>query len=318
MIVMHIMLDLFGSVVGIIILVIAIYLILHLIHSMIKATIVIVVLVVIMLFVFGFSSGLTGVFDFMSDRTDVSIDGVSFNFLDSEKAVVTEVTDGDTVVLESGDKVRLLGINSPEKGQPCSAEATAKLTELVLDKEVTLIAGSEDVDIYGRLLRYIVVDEDVFVNAEMVKFGFAHVYAYGEVGKYISVLDAAQADAMEEYSCMWSLSEYTGCIAVAQFEYDASGDDNDNLNEEYVILENSCSEIDMNGWTLKDESASNMYTFSDFILDENVAIYSGVGEDTETDIYWGRKQAVWNNDGDRLFLRDTEGNLVLSESYSAE
>jgi micrococcal nuclease len=312
------MLGAFGSVVGIIVLVVAIYLIIRLINSMIKAATIVLLLFIVVLFFVGYSYGLPEIFDFMSDRADVSVDGVSFNFLDSEQAFVTKVIDGDTIVLENGDKVRLLGINSPEKGQPCSAEATAKLTELVLDKEVSLISGSEDVDMYGRLLRYIVVDENVFVNAEMVKFGMAHVYAYGEAGKYIGVLGDAQAEAIAERNCMWSLSEHTGCIAVAEFNYDADGDDNDNLNEEFVVLENSCSEIDMDGWTLKDESASNLYTFSGFILDENVAVYTGVGDDSATDIYWGRKQAVWNNDGDRLFLRDTAGNLVLSESYSVE
>jgi len=156
------------------------------------------------------------------------------------------------------------------------------------------------------------------VNAEMVKFGFAHVYAYGEASEYIGVLDAAQVGAIEDHSCMWSLSEYTGCVAVAEFNYDADGDDNDNLNEEYVVLENDCDEINLDGWTLKDESASNLYKFSDFVLDENVALYTGSGDDSATDIYWGRTRAVWNNDGDTLFLRDTEGNLVLSESYSEE
>jgi micrococcal nuclease len=312
------MLGAFGSVVGIIVLVVAIYLIIRLINSMIKAATIVLLLFIVVLFFFGYSYGLPEIFDFMSDRADVSVDGVSFNFLDSEKAVVVKVTDGDTVVLENGDKVRLLGINSPEKGQPCSVEATDKLTELVLDKEVTLIAGSEDVDMYGRLLRYIIVDDNVFVNAEMVKFGFAHVYAYGEASEYIGVLDAAQVGAIEDHSCMWSLSEYTGCVAVAEFNYDADGDDNDNLNEEYVVLENDCDEINLDGWTLKDESASNLYKFSDFVLDENVALYTGSGDDSATDIYWGRTRAVWNNDGDTLFLRDTEGNLVLSESYSEE
>jgi micrococcal nuclease len=312
------MLDIFGSAVGIIALVVAIYLIIRFIHSLIKAAVIVIALVIILVVIFGYGAGLGGVFDFMSDRTDVSVDGVSFNFLDSENAVVTAVTDGDTIVLENGDKVRLLGINAPEKGQPCSSEATEKLTELVLDKEVSLISGSEDTDMYGRLLRYVVVDEDVFVNAEMIKFGFAHVYAYGEASEYLGLLNSAQSDSMETHGCMWTPSEHSGCISIAEFEYDASGNDNNNLNEEYVVFENSCDEIDMAGWTLKDESASNLYKFSDFVLDENVALYTGAGEKTATDLFWGRKQAVWNNDGDQLFLRDAEGKIVLAESYSAE
>ena len=111
-------------------------------------------------------------------------------------------------------------------------------------------------------------------------------------------------------------SEFNDCISVKQFNYDAEGNDNDNLNEEYVVLANSCDDLIMTGWTLKDESASNKFTFATFTAPKEFTIYSGVGDNSETEIYWGRTQAVWNNNGDTLFLRDKEGNLILSDSYT--
>ncbi|MDI6811717.1 MAG: lamin tail domain-containing protein [archaeon] len=51
-----------------------------------------------------------------------------------------------------------------------------------------------------------------------------------------------------------------------------------------------------------------------------VTLYTGAGKDTTTELYWNssgcRCNAVWNNDGDTLYLRDMNGNLVMSYSYS--
>jgi hypothetical protein len=70
--------------------------------------------------------------------------------------VVTNVVDGDTVDVSTGERVRVLGIDSPEIGQCGSAEATARMTDLVGGQTVTLVGGAaNDVDRYGRILRYV-------------------------------------------------------------------------------------------------------------------------------------------------------------------
>lgn len=91
---------------------------------------------------------------------------------DTETFVVVKVVDGDTVDLDSGDTVRLGGIDSPEVGQCGHDQATRKMQQLVLDKTVTLAETDEDHDKYGRLLRYIDVDgKDA--GLEMIKSGLA-------------------------------------------------------------------------------------------------------------------------------------------------
>ncbi len=76
----------------------------------------------------------------------------------------------------------------------------------------------------------------------------------------------------------------------------------------------------MTGWTVKDE-ANHIYTFPDFNLagDATVTLYTGAGIDTTAELYWDssgyRCNAIWNNDGDTLYLRDISGNLVISYSY---
>ena len=69
------------------------------------------------------------------------------------------MVDGDTVDLSDGERVRIIGIDTPEQGQPGYAEAAAALSAMVLGHEVVLTPGAlDDRDSYGRLLRYVDVD----------------------------------------------------------------------------------------------------------------------------------------------------------------
>jgi len=91
---------------------------------------------------------------------------------------VIEVIDGDTFKLYNGEIVRLICIDTPEKGSKGYDEAKEFLSSLVLDKEVRLEEDLEDKDVYGRSLRYVYAEE-VFVNRELVQEGYASVFRYG-------------------------------------------------------------------------------------------------------------------------------------------
>ncbi len=242
------------------------------------------------------------------------------------QAMVSYVLDGDTIQLSTKERVRLIGINAPEVGQKCSSEATSKLKELVLEKKVMLERDTEDKDKYGRLLRYVYVD-GVFVNKEIVRLGLAHKFEYGENTKYSDQFEEAENEAKHNMACLWRMGEekyiQDNCIYIDDFHFNAAGDDNYNLNDEYVAFGNNCTySINMTSWTVKDESASHNYTIPTFTFSGNsrFTLYSGQGKNTNTELYWGRTQgqyaAIWNNDGDTLFLRDSAGNLVLTESYT--
>lgn len=79
---------------------------------------------------------------------------------DGEQAgVVTEVIDGDTLEVEGIGRVRLIGIDTPERGECGFATASQRLADLVEGRSVVLVPGaSDDVDRYDRLLRYVEVD----------------------------------------------------------------------------------------------------------------------------------------------------------------
>lgn len=107
-------------------------------------------------------------------------------------------------------------------------------------------------------------------------------------------------------------------LAVAEVHADAEGDESDNLNDEYIMFENSGSEsLDLSGWTVAD-AAGREYTIpSDTVLSagETITLHTGEGTDTETDLYWGSGSPVWNNDGDTIIVTNNQGERVIEEDY---
>jgi len=118
------------------------------------------------------------------------------------------------------------------------------------------------------------------------------------------------------------MDKCSGCIAIDEFHYDA-GDDCDNLNGEYVRFRNTCdAQCNLAGWTVKDKIDDRPeYTFPSFVLNSGstVTLYTGCGTDTTSEVYWCSNgypcNAVWNNDGDTLYLRESNGFLCLEYTY---
>jgi len=104
-----------------------------------------------------------------------------------EKALVVEVIDGDTIILEDGRHIRYLGIDTPELNDSWGIESTNRNKELVEGKVVELQKGDRDIDEYNRYLRYVYVD-GVFVNAELIAEGFAVSFIFDPLDKYSQVL----------------------------------------------------------------------------------------------------------------------------------
>lgn len=239
---------------------------------------------------------------------------------------VLKVLDGDTIEVQIDGKVesvRLIGINTPEVGRYYFTKSTDKLKELVYRKTVTLEKDITDKDMYGRLLRYVWFD-DMLVNLEMVKEGYAHVYFYEEDIKYANQLLNAENDAKASEIGIWksSINPNAKCITLSSFNYDAKGNDNYNLNDEYVTFMNNCDHlVDISGWAVKDE-ATHIYDFPRLELPAHatITLHTGSGTNTVSNVYWNSDMAIWNNirdnkGGDRLFLRDSSGGLVIDYNY---
>lgn len=124
--------------------------------------------------------------------------------LSSESKLVTKVIDGDTLVVEGGEHVRLLGIDADERGYPCYDAARVRLEELALNKTATLESDSTDKDQYGRLLRYIIVDgKDI--NETLVSEGLAVARFLGDNVKHKQEIVQAEKKAIDNHiGCKWS------------------------------------------------------------------------------------------------------------------
>lgn len=126
----------------------------------------------------------------------------------SESFKVTRVVDGDTIEIEGGEKIRYIGIDTPETVDPrkpvqCfGIEASKKNKELVEGKTVRLEKDITDRDKYSRLLRYVWVG-DLFINLELVKQGFASSYSYPPDIKYQKEFLAAETEAREAERGLW-------------------------------------------------------------------------------------------------------------------
>lgn len=242
-------------------------------------------------------------------------------------AVVVRVIDGDTIDVrfDSGvERVRLVGTNSPEGGECYADEATEGLVGLVMGETVHLEPDVSDRDQYGRLLRYVWTTDGVHVNAVTVEEGWAIAREYPPDTARAGELAAAQKRAQANGAGMWAADACGAAVPadvrITSIHYDAAGDDNQNLNDEWAEITNAdSSTVDLTGWVLKDESASHRYQFpSGFKLaaGAKVRVHTGCGQDTATALYWCNKgSAVWNNSGDTGFLLDPSGNIVYTYSY---
>ena len=124
------------------------------------------------------------------------------------KAKLIRVIDGDTVELENGDRVRYLGIDTPETVHPdkpveCyGPEASDRNKELVEGKVVSLLQDGRDRDDYDRRLRYVFID-GTFVNGDLVWGGFAYARSYAEVPLLYQTLVQLERGAREAERGLW-------------------------------------------------------------------------------------------------------------------
>ncbi|NOY65397.1 MAG: thermonuclease family protein [Nitrospirae bacterium] len=149
---------------------------------------------------------------------------------------VSRVIDGDTIVLKNGQRVRLLGIDTPESADPrrpvqfFGLEAKQFLKRLVEHRTVCLRRDRDrtiNKDKYNRLLRYIYLDK-LFVNKEIVKKGYGFVFVQFPF-QYMEEFRKLQQEAMEKEVGLWndrryrtwigdyakSLSRISNCISDA-------------------------------------------------------------------------------------------------------
>lgn len=138
----------------------------------------------------------------------------SIHAADNSSRKVFRVIDGDTLILSPNEKVRLIGVDTPETKHPkkpieCfGREATefttriaaGKMVSLRLD-EVNAVVGHKDK--YGRTLGYVYLEDGTFLNAEIIRQGFGHAYTRFPF-RYLEKFTALQREARERGVGLWS------------------------------------------------------------------------------------------------------------------
>ncbi len=136
---------------------------------------------------------------------------------------VARVVDGDTIVLSDGSRVRLIGIDTPELHysekllkdsrrsgkdiktiQRMGKKAKEFTARLCLDKKVTLECDVEKRDRYGRTLAYVFLEDGTFVNAEIVKAGYAQIMTIPPNVKYADLFLKLEREARQGSRGLWA------------------------------------------------------------------------------------------------------------------
>jgi micrococcal nuclease len=124
-------------------------------------------------------------------------------------ARVAAAADGDTLRLESGDRIRYLGIDTPELGneraapQAFAAQAAERNQQLVAGKSVQLEIDAEDQDRFGRLLRHVWLDGEL-VAATLIREGLGYAQLVPPNSRNRERLEAAELEARVAQRGLWS------------------------------------------------------------------------------------------------------------------
>jgi hypothetical protein len=110
-------------------------------------------------------------------------------------------------------------------------------------------------------------------------------------------------------------AEAASPIQFGTIRYNSPGTDratNTSVNGEFVIIKNrGTTARSLTGWTVRD-AQRHVYTFGTFTLGagKSVVLRTGKGTNTRTTRYWGKGYHVWNNTGDKAYLRTARGSAI--------
>lgn len=206
-----------------------------------------------------------------------------YNFTDADPVItsvnVERIIDGDTIEIEGAVKVRLKGINTPEKGMMGSEKAVEFLTESVLDREVELISFGEDK--YGRILGFLFL-ENKNINKEILEKGFASLYYYERDEFYKDMFSAEEFARLNKLG-IWEESTDISCLELVELK---------TSEPEKLILKNDCNkDLEI---LIKDD-ATHIYR-------EKISSNS---------IFEKSFSHIWNDAGDSLYVFDDKGLLIF-------
>jgi micrococcal nuclease len=227
---------------------------------------------------------------------------------------VRQVYDGDTLLLEDGQKVRYLGINAPEFQEPFYLKAKRVNEALVLGKEIRLEFDRERTDGYDRILAYVYVG-DQMVNARLVGEGLAHAFFIGPNEKHNTLLLQTQVSAKQRKVGIWSARTRPKPLKITSVH--VADPDRSDPYAPYVRITNlHDGPVRLVGYVLSNESGQR-YHFPDVTIDPGYTVIvastegkDGIDAKGQMVVHWPTQGSVWDTREDTAFLADPSGETV--------
>jgi micrococcal nuclease len=243
--------------------------------------------------------------------------------------------DGDTIdVLIDGTqyRVRYIGIDTPERGDSFFTEATNANAALVAGAAVILVKDVSDTDRYGRLLRYIYLPDGTFVNAELVRQGYATAATFPPDVRHSATFVALAQEAREAERGLWGLPVVAVQPTTAPAQPTTAPAQptsapaqpvapsgpivsitNLNKSDEFVdIRNNTGADISLDGWVLVSEKGSQSCTLGGTLgAGQTLRIWAMSEDSGNGGFNCGFGSNIWNNsEPDPAALYDAQGNLI--------
>ena len=242
-------------------------------------------------------------------------------------ATMASIYDGDTLTLDTGDKVRVSGVNTPElrPAEDYGVEAREAAEAFLSGKELTLVYGATERDGYGRLISWVEV-EGQSLSVHLVERGLAHVFLIppNDTGDEAALL-AAQDKARKAKRGIWSTESYQSTFHFTSFHANAPGDDRENVNGEYLRLCNITTQPQsLDGYRITDATGAS-WDLPPIIVPagHTVKIHSGIGDNqadpaSQLAIFLGSPMPIWNNKEDRATLYDRYDAVVDTRLHTVQ
>jgi endonuclease YncB( thermonuclease family) len=248
--------------------------------------------------------------------SDLDTDGIEL-----VDVTVIHIDDGDSLIVELDgreERVRLLGINAPERDE-CLGDLSRQALGHLEGEVVALGLEAERRDQFERILAH-VFTEDAYVNLAQVQAGLAIVISVDHA--FTDELTDAQDNAESTAAGLWSPDVCGGGpipdIEITRIDENPPGPDEDALDLEIVEMTNrSDDDVDLSGFVLRDESTANRFVFPNgTVLGAGDSLEVSAGCDPPGDaLAWCADGPVWNNGGDTALLLDPAGRIVDHMGY---
>jgi len=232
-------------------------------------------------------------------------------------------------------------MDTPEKGELFFSEAAEANRQLVEGKTVFLEKDVSETDRYGRLLRYVYLEDGTFVNAELVRLGYAQIATFPPDVKYQDFFLQLQTKARNAGRGLWGkpaptatlapatptpLSQPTdmptpppqqvGKVIIRTIFYDGVVPRVE--SDEYAEIANTANaSVNIGGWRLNAGDPGQDFVFPSFDLqpDQVCRVYTNENHPEHCGFSFGSGKALWNNKGDCGYLYDANGMEVSRYCY---